>query len=456
MLLFTRALAREFKTLFVRCWNGRPRGPAPPILFQVRGGTRTIAATTHAGVVLTHTSNASGETDDRVALPGMVLGEVEGASDEVVTLERSGKGHSIVKWSSAGIPLTLSIELVPPDPTHDLPPPPPFSPVPAALLIALHECGRTAAKESGRFAISEIQVQGSGERVVGTDGHVALMWGQFKFPFGDNILIPALPVFGTKLLTSMDDVRVGRTAKHLVIAMGPWMVWLPTDATSRFPDVNGLIPRRTPMVVAIDDQDAAELLERLPEMPNGDDEYRPVTLDANGVLRVRARDPDTCACQEVTLNRSTTAGTALCLAFDRRILTRILSLGCRTLRLAPDRPLIAEGHGMTFMAAVLDADLIVPPSEEAKTSPTEPPNPPRRTTVKPNETNGHVPHPRASPAPTPPVLDPLVEAEAIRTVLADALNRITKLVGLLKAGKKRERVLENVWSSLDQLRPGGS
>ena len=97
------------------------------------------------------------------------------------------------------------------------------------FLAALHECGRTAAREATRFALDRVQVRGRAGQVVGTDGRQALLWGGFRLPFADDVLVPAVPVFGAPELAGQPDVRVGRTASHLVVAAGPWAVWLPAD-----------------------------------------------------------------------------------------------------------------------------------------------------------------------------------------------------------------------------------
>jgi hypothetical protein len=91
MILFTRASAQNFRALSARCVSGRPRGPAPPVLVGVTDGTRTLASTTADGVTLVHTAAAPKESDDLVLLPASVLAEVEGGTDEEVTLDRSSK-----------------------------------------------------------------------------------------------------------------------------------------------------------------------------------------------------------------------------------------------------------------------------------------------------------------------------------------------------------------------------
>src|SRR5438876_431082 len=121
MILFTRVVAQAFRVLFARCVAGRPRGPAPPVVVQVREGTRTVAATTPDGVTLTHTSPAPGEGDGLLVLPAAVLAEVEGGTDEAVVLDRPSKLRGVVRWHGGARPRTLPIELIPPGRQHELP-----------------------------------------------------------------------------------------------------------------------------------------------------------------------------------------------------------------------------------------------------------------------------------------------------------------------------------------------
>ncbi len=452
MHLFTRVEARDFRALFGRCVAGRPPGPAPPVVIQIKNGSRTVAATTLDGVILTFTAPANKERDDFLVLPTSVLAEVEGSIDETVTLERQSKLLAVVKWQGGHKPRTLPVGLILPGNQHVIPTPPEFSPVALKLLTAMHECGRTAARESGRYALSKIQFQGKPGRVIGTDSKVALLCGGFKFPFPDDILLPALPVFGAKPLSRISEVAIGRTATQVVIVAGPWSVWLPADSKSRYPDVAGVIPSHASTTVGIDGRDAVELLKVLPGLPGADEENRPVTLDARRTLKLRARDSATGVVKEMTLIRSPAAGPPACLAIDRRVLARAISLGCHTLKLTPDKPVVVEGEEFTLVAAPLDPALIVPPTDEGQKTSTDDPgntnttptNPERTPPMKTPETNGHTP-PRGDPP------DPLFAAEELRDSLADATAKAARLVAALKAGRKEKKVLASVFANLKQL-----
>ena len=301
--------------------------------------------------------------------------------------------------------------------------------------------------------------------MIGTDGKCALLWNGFTLPFPDQLLVPAIPVFGAKELARESTVRVGKTATHLVVAVGPWSVWLPTDTTSRYPDVAGIIPRKADATVAgIDERDAQVLLGELARLPGAEQEYRPVTLDLDGGVKVRAADASTKAVREVYLARSPVAGSAVRVALDRTILKRILTLGCHTIRLVEGKPLVAEGENRTVLVATLDAALVVPPSDravristdDAPLDTTQPPSE-RNTPMKPPTTNGNSPNGRhESPPADPP--DALAAAEELRVALADAATKATRLVAALRHARKEKKALSVVFANLKQLNlgtPGG-
>jgi hypothetical protein len=72
---------------------------------------------------------------------------------------------------------------------------------------------------------------------------------------------------------------------------------------------------------------------------------------------------------------------------------------------------------------------------------------PARDTAAPDR-NGHA-DPPASDS-----LDPLTEAEALRSALAEAASRAARLVAILKRFQKERRAIASAWSSLQQLNLG--
>jgi hypothetical protein len=461
VIVITRDLARRFRAIARKCVSGRPRGPAPPVVIRARSGTLTLWA--RAGDAdLTYAGPTDGG-DDIVVVPMSVLEGVEGNSPDPVELSVGPKLRGSARWVRNGLPQTLPFEALLPGKQHRVPDPPDDRhPLPASVLTALHECGRTAARESARFALNRVQVRGATGQLVGTDGRQALIWGGFSFPFSDDLLVPAVPAFGCRELAG-EDVRVGRTATHLVVAIGPWAVWLPEDRGGRYPDVAGVVPRPAGGSVAgIDGRDADALLDALPGLPGAGDEDRPVTLELDGWVVARAKDSTSGAVREVTLTRSPAAGPSARVAVDRKALARALALGCPTLRLAGDgKPLVAEGDDKTFVAMCLDPVLAVPPdpgavrvtTHERTGPPPRPRSSERRTAVKTHEINGHPPGGKHDPPPAD-APDPLAEAEALRAALAEAAARAGRLVAALKQTRRQKRALDSVVSTLRQLHLG--
>lgn len=451
MIVIPRGLARSFRALLRRCVSGRPRGPAPDVVFECEAGTLTVwARTADAGLACT----APAECDDGVlVVPLTVLAAVEGGGDDPVELTAGPGPRGEARWADRGTPRVHAFDAVPADREHRPPAPPAgWQAVPPAFLAALFECGRTTARESGRYALARVQVRGTAGQVVGTDGRTALVWGGFDLPVREDVLVPALPVFGARELASATPVRVGRTAAELVVAAGPWRVVLPVDAGGRYPDVAGVAPRTAPTVVGLDERDAVDLTARLPGLPGADAEGQPVTLDLDGGVAVLARDDATGAVEAVRLGRSPAAGPRARVVVDRRVLARALALGCVTVRVAPDKPVVFEGGDKTLVTVALDPALATgaDPADPATNTTTE-----RRTAVR-HETNGHGPTGRPDP-PATDVPDLLAAAEELRVALGEALAKAGRLVAALKARKRGEKALTQVWSSLKALNlsPGG-
>jgi hypothetical protein len=446
-----RGLCRAFPALARKCVSGRPRGPAPAVVFESKGGALTAWAKTD-DAVLAYTA----PTDDRdevLIAPMAVLEAVPGGGDAPVELAAGQKLRGEARFSDRGVPKSHPFDAILPGRQHRPPDPPDeWHPVPPGFLQALHECGRTTAKDAGRFALTRVQVKGKAGQVVATDGRTALVWGGFGFPFADDLLVPALPVFGTRELAAAGDVRVGRSPTHLVVAAGRWRVFLVIDRAGRYPDVAGIVPRDAPTVAGLDEADAAVLLDRLSGLPGADADHRPVTLALDGGVAVLARDEATGRVGRVGLEGSPSAGPHARVVIDRRVLARALGLGCHTVRVAEGRPVVFEGTDKTLIAVSLDPSLAVGFEGEASHTQTDTTNTDteRRTAVK-HDTNGHPPTGRHDP---PDATDPLAAAEELRAALGDALAAAGRLVAALRQQRKEKKALASVYAGLKALNLG--
>lgn len=455
MISIPRGPCRTFPALVRKCVSGRPRGPAPLVVCESSGGTMTVWSKTDDATLAYTCPTETG--DERVVVPMAVLDAVGGGGDLPAELVVGPKLKGEARFTDRGVPKSHPFDALLPGKQHRLPDPPDeWHPVPAAFLQAMHECGRTAARDAGRFALTRVQVKGRTGQVVATDGRTALLRGGFSFPFAEDVLVPAVPVFGSRELAAERQARIGRTTTHLVVEAGPWRVYLLRDRNGRYPDVAGVVPRQAPTTVVLADRDADLLTEKLPGLPGGDADHRPVTLavDRDGVI-VRAGDATADAVKAVWLRRSTATGPGGRAAVDRRVVLRALALGCCRVRLAPDKPVVFEGDDTILLTVALDPALAVGPVPHPGTADTDHnPDPIERRIAVRHETNGSPPNGRHDP---PDAADPLAAAEELRTALADALAAASRLVATLKHQKKEKKALTQVWSSLKALNlgPGG-
>jgi hypothetical protein len=455
MLAIARADVRRFRAVARRAFpNARPRGPAPPV--TITGTGRAVALACHLGevvVALRCTAPQPGKGTVTVTLAD--LDAVEGAGG-VVTLEPAGPDAVTARWDAGPAPRTARLTAFE---SHRTWPGEPDNLValPPAFPAALHEVGRSAARDEGKYAVTRVQVRGSTGELCGTDGKQALAWGGFTFPFPEDVLVPAVPLFGARELVGEAAVSIGLDKDWLYLVIGPWQVWLAVDRQGRFPDVHAAAPRACPTRVTLDDRDAADLLGALAGLPGRGEEGGPVTLDLGAGAAVRGRDDRTGDTAEVRLARSEVV--------NRDHLGRALALGFRDLRVStPERPVAFRDADRLFLCAGLDPGLAVPPADDPNPavaeraeavvpSPPDPVHPDRRIPVPardnpPPDRNGHPALPAGEP------FDPVAEAEALRADLADAHARAHRLVAALKQFKKERRALTTAWSSLKQLNLG--
>jgi hypothetical protein len=447
MIAVPRAAARSFRAVALKCLAGRPRGPAPVVTLSRCRGTVEFTATVE-GVGLTLALGADAGPDEALVVPLAALAEAGGSSG-TVEFTRIGGDRILARWCDRSGPREAAFEPPAAKPAAVLATQPEAwsSPQPR-LLMALAACVKSAARESVRYALDRVQLRGRSGQAVGTDGRAALIAGGLTFPFGEDVLVPALPAFGARDLVAAGAARIGKAGEFVVVEAGPWTLRLPV-LPGRYPDVAAIVPRGPAAVVGIADADAEALLAALPGLPGGTDDGSPVTLDAaGGTAAVRAAGDGRVA--EVRLSRSAVTGPDERVALDRALVARALTLGCRTARLpGGGKPVVFEGGGFTLVVAPLEAGLEVPPTPDGAVTPADPlsagtpkPPPPRTSPMKTDTT----------PADPPPGgADPLAEAEALRAALAEAAARAARLVAALRHRRRERRALSQAWSSLKSL-----
>ena len=453
MIALSRRVARRFRAAARKCSDGRTA--APPVVIHSRAGRVTLTAA-YPDVTLEHdgpTHADTGSPDATLVVPMGVLDTVGGTGDDPVTFACGPKLTGTACWTERGAERSVPVEFLLPGKQHDVLDRPKEMPgVSEGFPSALHEAARTSSREDGRYALSRVQVRGQKGQVIATDGKVAVVYSGFTFPFAEDVLVPALALFGCPEVRDEYPVRVGRTAAHLVVTLGDWTAWLAVAPAGKFPDVAAVVPRRAPTTVALGDWDAVGLVGVLPTLPGQGHDHRPVTLDAvgGGVLALHAADGT--GARTVPCPNSPVRGASARAVLDRRVLARALVLGCRTLHLTPGKAVAFAAPDLMVVAAPLDPTLggdpvPVPPAARLITPVPDPePELERSSAMKPHETNGTGRH--DPPAET---ADPLTAAEELRAALVDAAAKAGRLVAALKAGRKEKKALVNLYTSLKQL-----
>lgn len=444
MIEIHRPSAGRFRAACRRCVVGRPRGPSPPVVVtRSDEGTTFFCGLGEVGIAL---RASPGGPSEQIVIPMSLLEEIESSREGLAQIETNGrcvwdKGEST--WSP--VEATESIR------SWDLPKT--TKAVAPALLAALHECGRSAARESVRFATSKLQVQGKAGSIAGTDGRQLLLWSGFRFPFAESVLITAVPVFGARELVGEDDVRVGRSEHHIVVTAGPWTIWLAADNEGRFPNVASVVPKSSSTEVEIDEKDRQDAMEFVRQVGKRDD-IATVTVDVKRKVVLRGFLDDSDRVSDLQLRRSSCSGDAVTVVLNRDQLLRALSLGFGRVGIsAPNAPIVFHDETRSYVVTTLQPSQAIPhqreqPSAAARESQSFPrPFTPGET--MPTETNG-----RGATEHSADPVDFMAEAEGLRDALADVARRAARLVGSLKQLQKQRRVLESAWSSLKNLRLG--
>jgi hypothetical protein len=473
MIEITRLLARQFRAVLRRLLPpGSPRAPCPRVLLQTTPDGLTMQAQLPEAALRYH--QAGSYQPASLAFAADALAAFEGRDDTPVALEQASGPEGRACWSEAGaarnVPLTtMPVETLPPFPAL----PRKLTPAGVDFLIALGEAVQTAARESARPALSRVLLRGQGGEVVATDGRQLLLQSGFTFGWNEDVLVPAVPVF-THGLPCNEPARLGRTAEHVAVSVGPWTILLTIDAHSRFPAYQDILPRPRPTAtrLRIDPEDAELLLSAVPRMPGSEEFQAPITLELGESVCVRARgETDSPVC-EVVLPRSQVTGSLVRLVTGRRYLLRAIKLGFTEVVLgSPAQPLLCRDERRTYLWMPLEAAPILaangegtqlaPPAKqsvERNDSESQALNPERRP-VMPNPTNEPLRNGAAPPlspeaSPTPGGVEELIgEAEGLRLLLAEGHARVGRLVSALKRQRRQGRALEAAVAALRQLQP---
>lgn len=486
MITITRLLARQLRAVFrnsgVHSTSHSPMGP--PVVFQA--GPEGLRVRAHKYDVAVECHQPGELPADTIVVPRNFLDDAEGAKNEPVTLENGSNGHVVAQWRDKGTPQLLQYDS---PATKDIAGFPDLPETLASnapdLLAALADVGEVTDKESSRFVLCCLQLRGKRGSIVGSDGHQLLIHAGFTFPWDDDILMPANQVFGRHVLPQDQPVLIGRTNKWVAVRVGAWTILLAIDEEGKFPrNIDGVVPRADAAVshCRFTALDAKFLLQSLMQLPNRDEPDSGVTIDLNGKVCVRSRDPSNSEPTEIALTATKVEGEPVCVATNRHFLERALRLGLLELCLyGNDGKLFAFDSRRNYVWMPLESHCIVPPSQNPIRVEPQPDAPvaeivPIRTRRKPSvskttiatattESTPAASDVAATPAPAEPTaksaksreprtmafVPPIEQAKALRTSLKDTLLKTNDLIGALRRQQRQSKAVASTLASLNQL-----
>ena len=444
MIELSRDLARVFRAVLRKSvLAADPRGPSPPILCRADKGGLTLSCERGEVGLGHHTPGAL--PADSIVLPSTLLAEIEGRTKGTVRLESIAPSRGRANWSEGGasrvVEFATPAESIAPSPT------PPSNPtrMDRSFLLALDESARTASRDFGKPAIRRVLLRGSEGSVIATDGRQLLIKRGFSLPWKDDVLIPALPVFGCRELPADGTIRLSKAGEYVTLGIGPWLLRLKGVPAGPYPDIDKVVPRLDASAsrLILDPHDAQELVRALPGLPGRDEQFSPVTIDLGERVCVRARSESGPVAERI-LARSSARGPTVRVAMDRRYLLRATQLGFTEIVVpGPDKPLVCRDDQRTYLWMPLEDAVVPPESKGDRPSMPQPRPTPRNDPMPPTESNGAPPGDET--------IDPLAEAEALRSLMHEALTRTARLIGTLKRQRRQDRVVRSAMASLRRL-----
>jgi hypothetical protein len=272
-------------------------------------------------------------------------------------------------------------------------------------------------------------------------------------------------------------VGIARSETHVFLRIGPWTCCLWIEPDGYYPRIEDVIPKgRESSRWRLDAEDAVFLARILPRLPGDTDSDKPITLDLNGAVCLRARAEGQSRTTEVVLARSEAEGKPVRLCCNRDYLARVLALGFGEMTIfKADAPVVCRDEKRTFLYMPLSSTSALAPAADAlrivsaegkQTQATQNRNlsqeriPVMSTPEITDTGNGqdnmngkaHPPAPENGPGAFGAMI---TEAEALKALLQDAYSRANKLLIAAKRHRKKAHAVQNTLASLRQLQQIG-
>ncbi|MBL9094688.1 MAG: hypothetical protein JNL96_25935 [Planctomycetaceae bacterium] len=412
-------------------------------------------------------------------LPLEALDAIEGKDRDTITIEGDGKHRTLVSWTDRGVPRQTAFDA--PKPTTFPDAPTDFTSNEPALWSALRDAVPVTDRESTRYALGCLHLRGGLGRIDAADGRHVLTQAGFRFPWSDDVLLPANGILGCRALDLNQSIEVGRASDWIGFRIGPWLVMLAMQKEGRYPKIDDVIPKpeAAKSRLELSAEDARFLGDVLPRLPCDDPHYEPITLDLNGQVLLRTREAERARPTQVELAGSRLDGEAITFNSNRKYLAHALRLGFRTLHCYGSKsPVLCADDRRRFLWCLLDAESAIPRHDDpiCITPPAETCRPVNR--IKSAMADQQSPFPSEAPAPvtttnpqvaasataatphdakpvkrvrTRPMVSTIEQAIALRDALRGVAQQAGELAKSLKQQKRQARIVASTLASLKEL-----
>ncbi len=319
-----------------------------------------------AGVSVSFTISGP-HNSDRLIVPLACLADCSQHTAETVRLTFRA-GRVMANWIDRGIPVEREYKPVEPDLV------PPLAPASTEwsenspeFMMALRQAMRVTEPGSGRYAFNCIQLAGTAGEVTATDGRQALVQRGFKFPWQEDLLIPATSIFEAAGLPQNVQTRISQSGQYVFLQCGQWTMAFTVPLEGRFPNVPQIIPDPTAITTALKlhPDDVRFLVQRLGQLPLDDSAHQSITVELNGSVVIRSRSAAEAAPIEFRLSRSEYRGDEVRFATDRRYLQHVLKLGFTEIGIPSKQgPVVCRDGQREFVWALLDPQSAIRASEQ--------------------------------------------------------------------------------------------
>ncbi len=480
MISISRSLARQFRAVARRAGLSKAGLPGSACVRLIATAEALLMQASNGRVAIEYQKAGRFDAAD-MTVPLQLFADCEAKNDGFVTIRRNDATGIVASWDDRGVPQQHDYVC------YDTPDMPAFSQElatnPPHLLKALQDAVATVESNSTRFSLDCVQLSGTSGTMAATDSRQLLVQTGFQFPWREELLMRATDVFASRELPTNLPVAIGRTEQGITVRIGEWTIHHEINKDGRFPKLDRTIPSPAAIQtrMQVDAADARFLTTTVGRLPADDQTDRPLTLDLNGSVVVRARKDEQSPMMELLLSRSQRVGAQLRLQTNRTYLARALELGFTEVGFVDaESPCVCQDTTRTYVWMLLENKGALEPSSEAlridslsvpSTGATNParngvasptPTSAITTTVIPvNRVAGHL-SPRTAPktnviADVVPVMsaprstDVIEQALELRNQLRSVVQGLTELVTQIRQQRKQTRLMKSTLQSLKQL-----